>query len=89
MSNLPRQNPHKLSHGPRNTQVPRLQDQASPDSAPARRTKVMDPTWSKNPDSTETYNSSKTANPSMPWTEPEIDEVSPYGPGDGFVSDES
>ena len=38
--------------------------------------------------STETYNSSKTANPSMPWTEPEIDEVSPYGPGDGHMSDE-
>lgn len=94
MSNIPRQNPHHLTNPGKDHGPPR-KDQSNPDSPPARRTKVMNPTGSKagptgskSPDSTETYNSSKTANPSMPWSEPEIDEVSPYGPGDGFVPDD-
>jgi hypothetical protein len=86
MSNLPKQNPHRSQPG--KTLGPRTNNQSTPDAVPSRRTKVTNPTWSKSPDTTETYNSSKTANPSMPWTEPEIDEVSPYGPGDGFVSDD-
>lgn len=85
MSNLPKHNPHRGQSG---NAPPKEIRQSSPDAAPARRTKVTNPTWSRNPDSTETYNSSKTANPSMPWTEPEIDEISPYGPGDGRGSDD-
>ena len=66
-----------------------MAERATPDGPPARRTKVMNPRWTRDPDRTETYNSSKSANPSMPWTEPEIDEISPYGPGDGWHADES
>lgn len=87
MSNLPKQNPHKLDHKPQRTQS--VSDSASPDGPPARRTKVMNPLWTKNPDSTESYNIPKSANPSMPWSEPEIEEISPYGPGDGTHADES
>lgn len=86
MSNLPKQNPHRNQPG--KTIVSRPVEQSAPDSVPAQRTKVSNPTWSRNPDSTETYNSSRTANPSMPWSEPEIDEVSPYGPGDDFIADD-
>jgi hypothetical protein len=88
MSNEPKQNPHHAVRGPQKSPGSRREDRSSPDSMAARRTKVPDPTASKSPDSTETYNSSKTANPLMPWSEPEIDEVSPYGPGHGFVSDD-
>jgi len=87
MSNLPKQNPHQLSHKPQKTRP--VTDAVTPDGPPARKTKVMNPLWTKNPDSTETYNSSKSANPSMPWSEPEIDEISPYGPGDGSQADEA
>ena len=88
MSNLPKQNPHLISRNPAKTLVPKTNDQSTPDATAAQRAKITNPTWSKDPDSTETFNSSKTANPSMPWTEPEIDEVSPFGPGDGHVSDD-
>lgn len=86
MSNLPKHNPHRNQPG--KTIVPHSTDSSAPDSPPAQRTKVSNPTWSRDPDSTETYNSSRTANPSMPWSEPEIDEISPYGPGDDHLTDD-
>lgn len=85
MSNVPRQNPHR-SGKPERT-VP-TQTSTNPDDVSVRKTKVQNPTWSQSPDSTRPINSAKSANPSMPWSEPEIDEVSPFGPGDRYVNDD-
>lgn len=76
MSNQPKHNPNKDRSS--QTTIP---NRSTPDGQAAQQQKVVNPPWSRDPDSTHSINSAKSSNPSMPWTEPEIDEVGPFGPG--------
>ena len=89
MSNVPRQNPYRSHDLPGKTLVSRKDaDGSTPDATASLQYKTKSPSWAANPDSNGSINSAKSANPSMPWAEPEIDEVSPYGPGDRQISDD-
>lgn len=82
MLNQPKHNPKK--DGRSHTTIPNA---STPNGRDGQQGKIANPIWSRDPETAHSTKSAKSASPSLPWTEPEIDEVSPFGPGGDQASD--